>query len=493
MRLKFGFFISGIFSLAVTTSAHAAVSPKEIFALSWSTPTYSSGSGAHIYPMTRFGVGAGYDTPTTTALSASQSPIGRRGLLLLYSQRSILGNTGDTCIDPATNSATQSQCPYFNNGISATQSGFQSFFADYKAAGGSVDFLVLDSEIGLSNWQLGTSTQPYDAIESDARYGTNTYNSLINMATAAGLPSLTFQPLSKIGTNYSNRDEIGVWNELMGERINDAVISSVAGPLLSFFPAAKMSDYDQFWHHPSVPMYDPNGWPVAQFGTGEAVGTHAAPSLYGDIGNFHYGSLNPTGQEYAPTSFNGFRMDVNKMRGVVLGTSTQLNIAIANVKTSPWVAYRGFHGPTSTYSNSNYYQESVIHAVLAGADHLLFWNPTAQDKASTDDQTLSDVLAEMNGLVGYSDRKTLVTGLASWTSKFIITTTYANGKKVSRLTASEGDQIICTTNAQKLLSCNMGSSGVVNFPLGVKTQYGKLNVSSAGIWVVQPNTAMNPY
>lgn len=468
----------------VAQSQPGSIPEKEVYAYSWSTP--NSGNGAHIYPVLRF---TPTSDPATLAVQSLATVSGRTALFLWDGQRTVLGNSLDGCIDPQTNELTAYRCPYLENGTQITQTKFQDFFNAFSQAGGRINYLVLDSEIGLSNWHLGNTPAPYDAIESDQRFTTHTLPELLEMAANAGRPSLTFEPLSKIGTNYSNRDEIGAWNALMYERVGDALVKAVYDPVRSLYPAVQMSDYGYFDHNSDYPIYDPNGWPLAQFGTGKVVGTHGAPSLYGKILQLHYPSRSPTGEEFPATAFNAFRYDVNTMRSVMLGTKITQGSDLKNVKVSPWIPYRSF--TNAPYRNSDFYQEMIYHTVLAGADHLLLWNPPQADKGALDDHFVSETLSELNNLVGFEDRYTLISQLSDWRGDHILTTMYANGLKVSRLTPQSDLAASCSTSSKRLLTCSIGNS-TIKFPKGI-VHVADNSMSSAGIWIMQPDTAASPY
>jgi hypothetical protein len=485
-----GLSSSGSSSGATPSASGTTQALTEIYALSWAP--WSSGTGAHIYPMVTFY----YPTavPATVAQSAASAPSGKAALLLLHA--TILGNKGDLCISPSTGQPTTYQCPYFQNGTSATQAWFNQFFTSYQSAGGRLDYLVADSEVSLSNWAIGTATPPYDAISSDSRYSNQTLSPLLTMGKSMGLTKSEMPPLSEIGSQYTDINQIGVWNELMTERVGAALSAAVYTPLKSLYPDAKMSDYGYSFHNPEFPIWDPNGWPQAQFGEGVLNGNFGAPALYGQLKQITLGiqGRSPTGQAFPVTAFNGFRYDVNTIRAVVLGTQLQLHKTMVSV--SPWVAYLGYTG--SAYRTTDYYQEMVIHAVLSGASYVLYWNPPNQgDNGPNDDEIMSAVLTELNSVVGYSDRQTVVTGLSSWTSNNLVSTTYANGQKVSRLThaqLSSGAPTLPTcTSAKSLLTCTYSDDGsAVHFPSG--TVYSSpLSSSTYGIWVIQLGTASNPY
>jgi len=92
--------------------------------------------------------------------------------------------------------------------------------------------------------------------------------------------------------------------------------------------------------------------------------------------------------------------------------------------------------------NTDYFQELAIHTALCNPDHFILWSAfrwardqKAEDMCMTADCELADrLLDEINWLVGYGDRRTLVSELAPWHQGYLLSGMYANGRNVWRLT-----------------------------------------------------------
>jgi hypothetical protein len=77
-----------------------------------------------------------------------------------------------------------------------------------------------------------------------------------------------------------------------------------------------------------------------------------------------------------------------------------------------WLAYKNFSHYTR---DSDFYQETVIHAVVMGSDDLLFFNPFCPfcggEGAMTplrDNELFSEILAELTAVVGCQERLPIV-------------------------------------------------------------------------------------
>ena len=117
-----------------------------------------------------------------------------------------------------------------------------------------------------------------------------------------------------------------------------------------------------------------------------------------------------------------------------------------------WIAWRGYrtdfedkpldNPPRSSFGNTDYYQELVFHAAMLSPDLFLLWSACRwrQDQKAEDWcqqkhlKLLDQMLSQVNGLVGYSDRKTLVESLAPWHAPFLLSGCVGNGQSVWRLT-----------------------------------------------------------
>ena len=128
-------------------------------------------------------------------------------------------------------------------------------------------------------------------------------------------------------------------------------------------------------------------------------------------------------------------------------------LANPRVPLMPWVAWRGYvsdwekkpqdqRPPYSSIGNTDYFQEVFFHAALCNPRAILTWNPYRwrQDQDPADlcqdqDMALLDDLADqVNELVGYTDRQSLVSAMTPAHQPFILTGCLANNGSVWRLT-----------------------------------------------------------
>ena len=488
-----------LLAAALLQTAHAAT-PSEIFGLSWSTPT--QGTAAHTYPFVWVTNPSDTSAATINGLvaGAQAEPAGRAAIFIWAGQRAVIGNTADNCIDPTTGQPTTSLCPYLNNGVSAVAAVFTNFYSAYYAAGGPLNFLVLDSEIDLGNYSIanGNPLDPpfswtWDYVQNDSRFATMLGPALTNMAAAGGYPNLPFTPLTTyVQWAGANTAQDQVWNELMLEWVGADLAAAVYAPMQTFYPNASASDFSYFLHDPSFPTYDYFGDVPSTFGHGVLQGNTGAPELYGAFQSSPSIDI-PAGQTYPANPFNAVRYDINNLRAAILGAEKVQGTQ--QVSVAPWVAFRGYSG--SLYANTDYYQEMLFHAALSGASYFLYWNPGGSDHTPNDDPTFDAAMSELTNVVGYSNRQTLVTSQASWSTNYLMTTTQAGTQKVSRLTPAPINSVVTlpackAEQAGRLLVCTFADGTVIHFPYG--SVYKPTSPSSAnGVWVVQPISAGNSY
>ncbi|MEI6502777.1 MAG: hypothetical protein WCP21_17345, partial [Armatimonadota bacterium] len=172
----------------------------------------------------------------------------------------------------------------------------------------------------------------------------------------------------------------------------------------------------------------------------------------------------------------------------------------------PWVSWRGYvsdweaeprdkRPPYSSIGNTDYFQEVFFHAALCSPDAILTWDPfrwqekqdpttLAQDK---DLALLNDLDQQANELVGFSDRKTLVTAMIPAHQPFILTGCVANGRSVWRLTPDpeQGpvalDKIRTSGNPLTFRLSNQ----TLTMP-GAKVFTPEKQLSAVGYWIIGP-------
>lgn len=124
---------------------------------------------------------------------------------------------------------------------------------------------------------------------------------------------------------------------------------------------------------------DRNGNPYCQDGFGAVQGNVASPSLYmgfsgsGGLRDYLRNHFNLSGS-YPQTPYNAMRWNVMQHRSLSLSSmAPNLYSDTKDILIRPWVAFKTFSG--SLTNSSDYYQEALLHFLLAGSDDLNFWNP----------------------------------------------------------------------------------------------------------------------
>ena len=488
----------------------AGLSPEPLYG------TTNSGQavvGTYAYLTERHRVFSSSDLNTSVnnaIANMARMPEGRRFFDSLASEaqhRAIAGDPLDKCkaIDAeGVEFLTSYNCPWWDVGAAKTKEYFEDFADAFEAAGGAMDFLILDTERHFNNWSIPSDAHA-DAIENDPRFGT-LRNELASSYSFHVTPT-DFHLRDSIvsGDNPPNgpawgpfatpqpeaADNYLKWNDWNDDLTADYIEDSIYQPLKSKFSSLKGSDYQYRNHSQSNSVPDINGHRVSEHGNGAIVGTHQSASLYGALGNITTRDyLSPSGEIYPGTPFNAFRYDQNQMRAMRLSSGAPL---------TPWFAARSWGGDNAYHvyiNNSDYYEESVLHAAMVSDEDDLFilWGIGS----SSDDQAFNNALTEFNIAAGYNNRQPLTNDLADWEDDFIYTGTRVGGYKVWRFTPdmNSGQNIssfiTSDGNPDGSETVTFDVSGdIVSFPNAFI--YTPSNpVSDFGAWVIQTGTAGNP-
>lgn len=222
------------------------------------------------------------------------------------------------------------------------------------------------------------------------------------------------------------------------------------------------------------------------------VGTHASPVLYGQmpLNNDRVIKGYEHGDTFKKTPFNGALAVLQKMQRATAYSDKQMIM--------PWIMHYtadySASAPTP-YSATEYYKELVLHLGLCNARAFLFFNAgiadLSQDWASSN-ALMSKLCDELNALVGYSGRTSLVTEPISGNKRYLLTGMKANGRNVWRITPDiytpDGEGHITKESFLKdadNLIFRIGNQ-VIDFPQDSYIyEYEKEN-SSLGYWVISP-------
>ena len=352
------------------------------------------------------------DYPQTGAWAAAQTknqPTGQRVLLLRFFVDDLTQHPSDRCIATNANGVatiTQYQSPFLTNGIKRSQARVQKFLDEFKAAGGAVDYVIVDNENCLESWVMGKDG--VRAIQNDPRFK-STYGKILNFSVDQ----------IEWGNTYHVR-----WDGLMKKIVDSAMNTALFSQIKLKFPRARTSNYESFVLNQRNATPNCNGTPI-WFDT-VGFGTDDAPGYYGACT-----------QRMASTKFDGvneigskpedqFRFQLNRMRSVITsGHRSQM----------PWIAHRQFGklaswGPYQTpMSGTMYWDEMVIQQVMHGTDTLLVFNADAfevgQDpkmfNPKEDQFALESIITDLNARLGANPGASRWFTITGWADKVFAT------------------------------------------------------------------------
>jgi hypothetical protein len=364
-----------------------------IHGLTWETPPADC---ANLTPF----VWVREDTfPETAAALSRKAPPGRAGLFFWAMTRDLMRHPRDRCRTPD-GETTRWNGVWPDRGTEQLKGRAEFFFRRYHAAGGRLDYLVLDHEDGRPMW--GMPEAQMVAIAADPR--------------AAGLrQALGFDDLTK-AIRWRDGPEYLEWNALTGKIVADALNAGLFEPARQYYPDARGSNYGMYVLAREHVVPDLNGHlqtSAAQFGT------HGSPNLYGEIGGLASKPLVPgSDAPYGDAPFGVLRHHVNLMRAVRRSSPAPVR---------PWISHKTY--ASSRLRDNGYYEELIYHLGLCGADGLLVWNPgmwkegldPRELRTWETDRIIDRCLAELNRRFGDAPRATVTPDAVPWDSSVIAT------------------------------------------------------------------------
>lgn len=315
---------------------------------------------------------------------------------------------------------------WWDRGVTETVQAFDEFFRAYKGLGGKLDYFLLDSEYDAGR-DINTPER-WQAVAKDPRFAAILRD--LGAASAADFDG----PNKKLAHAYWRYCNYRAWQQ-------SAKLYAV---IRKYYPQVNFSDYGACYNK----LTDLVAWGHFSFAAdvpgryGSHVGTHQAPSLYGVIS--YLGEVEVEGRKFGLGPYRSMLLAANQARASALSSPVPL---------APWIAWRGYvsdyedqpvekRPPLSSFGNTDYYQELVFHTALLNPDVFLVWSacrwqPTQKPEYWCQPEhlrLLEQMLNQINQLVGYNDRRTLVAKLAPWHAPFLLTGAVANRQSVWRLT-----------------------------------------------------------
>ena len=177
------------------------------------------------------------------------------------------------------------------------------------------------------------------------------------------------------------------------------------------------------------------------------------------------------------SAYDAFVDDVNIIRS---------EASTSNVPIVPWISTPDWM-TMSEGLNYTYYGESVFQAALSGAIDFRLWSPST-DTNSANAQTVSNLLSELNALVGYAGGKTITYGGVSWSAGYVMSGMDVNGEHIYRLTPDPTLPINVTSTSNSV-SFQIGGQTVSFANAHIYTP--PTEYSNLGYWIVQNSGTTN--
>lgn len=405
----------------------------------------------------------------------------------------------------------------------------EEFFRVLYEIGGEVDYIHTDYEQLMSNWMLGwmarrsgfsSVAQLLEAISQDERYINEIRPLLAERGFDFTLPT-SQEDKDNYGdcelwrvANFGGSNNYHIWNAVMNEIYAKQLNEIIWEPALKYFPNVAYSEYILYdldsWYYINNDIY--KGHATYKGGNYIKAGTHSSPDMYGAWTTLTQRTVfeEEFSDKNQPIEYYITFAEINKARAAMLSNPTQ--------KIQPWISTYDY---VWNVRYTPYYYEYFFHIGLLNPDPFLYfdtYDPTVDNfRVDTETQLLNDrkiteAIKELNEVVGYADRKTLVKDLGTYTSQFILSGMYAGGRNVWRITPDikayakkttnaadfprvgpDGDRLLTTPNGSQI----MGADAVATFKVADDPPTFEINnrrIVFPGGQIITPESGSNaPY
>jgi hypothetical protein len=342
----------------------------------------------------------------------------------------------------------------------AARMGVQSelFFAEYKKAGGQLDEVVLDTELGwlgFDTWEIadnwanpGTpdggptpgnvrcAAAHWAAIQNDKRF-----SEVLKMMQAHGFDAgnrsapnwlAHAMAFTKDQTKDLNRR---VWQAVQMERAAEYLDTMIVGAAKRHFPAVRVANLGWQMYTEQYCIPDSNSWLFCRtlglngavpggpangysnyvfYGDFDDTGTWAEPGIQEDLAQF-FGVYN-----YTKTEFNMLRLSTHQTRAMVFGGMS----TTPAVPVQPWIAWQNYRQPdwgsAISFYNNDYWQEMLVQMAVSGVGSFLYFNPWTFGATMREHQLLQATLLELEQFLGCSDRRWIIDKAIRWQDDFVL-------------------------------------------------------------------------
>ena len=377
----------------------------------------------------------------------------------------------------------------------------------FKVAGGELDYWIVDDEQAgsMHSWWIAKGPDDecgkakWTAIQNDKRFP-----QLLKLLQALGFgnpdmsdPHWLHKYMTCCGGDL-NLHHFGAWAAACQYMFAHWIDVGQASIVRKHFPHAGFSEYGLSINGgPGAASPSSSGFLINTSLPAETLvpgpnrvgipGTMQSPALYMDQGKGLAEILKAKWgvKSYPITPFNAARQAINTVRSGILGGEA----AKSDIVMVPYLAYQSYdHQVTNA---SSWYQETIMHAAVAGVDRFLLWNTHAvgddNPVVSRSFDELEEVISTQQGATG--KRTWVHQGLTDWAAGFMLSATQIGKKCVWRFSAQvKAEVTIKATRGSVVLSgminTNTGQAESVTIPKAEVTKP-KMVAAPGGVWVLQ--------
>ena len=410
---------------------------------------------------------------------------------------------------------------FMENGVGQMKALFTELINEYKALGGKLDSLVLDTEyVWMGGWYIysrfyydGNSKiqnrNIYNEIVANPKYAAEVRPLLVERGfkfyeQTGGEKSEIYGIWPSTRQTAAEKAKYGectsIWNTVMSIHMANYLNDALLEPLLACYPNAIMSDYQEdevdAWQKSLSDTggirgyYGGNSITVGNASNYNTYASRPSSSFYKDSdGNYLYPSLPAYNDAvYEDDPYHMFLFDANKFKQMYASSDTK--------KITAWIAEYDYGTRAGSVANTPYYTETVYHIGMLDPQAFLLYIYSGDSKFKGDNgtaeynkrmQTVSEILNELTRVAGYSDRKPIETPI-NWNDGFVLSGMYAGGRNIWRITpdTTEGTTLESFRVEADVPTFSINGTTVV-FPQGRILSDSSISVvGSAGYWVETP-------
>ena len=341
---------------------------------------------------------------------------------------------------------------YLDNGAQQAKALLTQLIQKCYEHNAKLEGIILDFEyIGLSSYYLTSKDYTKDPlifhkIVQNPRYATDVRPLLEERGFQFYPDPTEYTPeIWAVNTQSGEAYDVSraIWDTVMRIRLNNYLTETVYEPAVQYYPDIIVHDYHS--HNSYAWFKEINGSGEYTYlggnsfyaGNASSTGTYSCElgtHFIADGGAYDYKKpISYVGAVYEADGFNQTLLNINNFKNYLAATP--------NGNITVWVAEYDYPYGIHTV-NTGYWTETLLHIGMLDPNPFMVYMyiPDFENRQDYDDRmvVISQVLAELTRVAGYSDRKVIQLP-TNWNTGFILSGMYANGRNIWRLTPDTTD------------------------------------------------------